>query len=72
MESYEMNQIAGQAGAGRYDAEAVAPTEYSPSSAARPGTSWLKRLGFFGFMFFLLKGLLWLAIPAILANRLAD
>ena len=26
---------------------------------------WIKRLGFWGFMFFLVKGLLWLAIPAV-------
>lgn len=32
---------------------------------------WIKRLGFWGFLFFLIKGLLWLTIPvliAILAN----
>lgn len=34
--------------------------------------AWCKRLGFFGFMFFLIKGLLWLAVPAFLANRLVD
>jgi hypothetical protein len=28
---------------------------------------WMKRLGFWGFMFFLVKGLLWLIIPAVLA-----
>ena len=28
---------------------------------------WIKRLGFWGLMFFLLKGLLWLTIPALLA-----
>jgi len=28
---------------------------------------WIKRVGFLGFMFFLVKGLLWLAIPALLA-----
>jgi len=28
---------------------------------------WLKRLGVCGFLFFLLKGLLWLIIPALLA-----
>jgi hypothetical protein len=28
---------------------------------------WIKRLGFWGFMFFLVKGLLWLLIPALLA-----
>jgi hypothetical protein len=29
--------------------------------------TWIKRLGFWGFLFFLVKGLLWLAIPALLA-----
>ena len=29
--------------------------------------TWVKRLGFWGFMFFLVKGLLWLLIPAFLA-----
>jgi hypothetical protein len=28
---------------------------------------WIKRLGFWGFLFFLIKGLLWLAIPALIA-----
>ena len=27
----------------------------------------IKRLGFWGFMFFLVKGLLWLVIPAVIA-----
>lgn len=27
---------------------------------------WIKRLGFWGFMFFLTKGLLWLIVPAVL------
>jgi hypothetical protein len=26
---------------------------------------WVKRLGFAGFMFFLIKGLLWLLVPAL-------
>ena len=26
---------------------------------------WIKRLGFWGFMFFLVKGLLWLLVPAL-------
>jgi hypothetical protein len=34
--------------------------------------SWLKRLGFWGLMFFLIKGLLWLAIPAIASILLTD
>jgi len=27
---------------------------------------WIKRLGVAGFMFFLIKGLLWLTVPALL------
>jgi hypothetical protein len=29
--------------------------------------TWIKRLGFWGIVFFLLKGLLWLTIPALIA-----
>jgi len=29
--------------------------------------SWIKRLGFWGFLLFLAKGLLWLTIPALIA-----
>ncbi len=29
--------------------------------------AWLKQLGVGGFMFFLIKGLLWLTVPALLA-----
>ena len=29
--------------------------------------SWIKKLGFWGFLFFLVKGLLWLTIPAVIA-----
>jgi hypothetical protein len=28
--------------------------------------TWIKRIGIFGFLFVLVKGLLWLAIPAAL------
>lgn len=28
---------------------------------------WVKRFGFYGFMFFLVKGLLWLTVPALIA-----
>lgn len=28
----------------------------------KPRTSWLRRLGWAGFLFFLIKGLVWLAI----------
>jgi hypothetical protein len=36
---------------------------------AQPGESpaWLKRLGVGGFLFFLVKGLLWLIVPGMLA-----
>jgi len=27
---------------------------------------WLKRLGFWGFLFFFVKGLLWLIVPSVL------
>jgi hypothetical protein len=29
--------------------------------------AWLKKLGLGGFLFFLVKGLLWLTVPAMLA-----
>jgi hypothetical protein len=32
----------------------------------------IKRLGFWGFMFFLVKGLLWLIIPAVIAILAVD
>lgn len=28
---------------------------------------WVKRFGFAGFMFFLIKGLLWLLVPVLIA-----
>jgi hypothetical protein len=34
---------------------------YSDMSTA----SWIKRVGFWGFLFFLVKGLLWLIVPAL-------
>jgi len=33
---------------------------------------WIKRLGFWGFMFFLVKGLLWLIVPAVVAFLAVD
>jgi len=27
---------------------------------------WLKRVGFYGFMFFFIKGLMWLLVPVVL------
>jgi hypothetical protein len=32
-----------------------------------PVSNWIKRLGFWGFLFFLVKGLLWLLVPALVA-----
>jgi hypothetical protein len=29
--------------------------------------SWIKKIGFWGLIFFLVKGLLWLTIPALIA-----
>ena len=34
--------------------------------------AWLKKLGFWGLVFFVLKGLLWLAIPTLVALFAAD
>jgi hypothetical protein len=31
------------------------------------GKRWLKRFGFWGFMFFFVKGMLWLIVPALIA-----
>jgi hypothetical protein len=33
---------------------------------------WLRKLGFWGLVFFVLKGLLWIAIPALVALFAAD
>jgi hypothetical protein len=32
----------------------------------RQAPAWLKRLGVGGFLFFLIKGVLWLLVPAVL------
>jgi len=36
--------------------------EYQNTPTKNKFIVWLKRLGFWGFLFFLLKGLLWLAL----------
>ena len=39
-----------------------------PDGTRRAGArGWLQRLGVAGFLFFLIKGLLWLMVPALLA-----
>ena len=54
------------------------PTERPPSSEPTPPDApssdgpawrqWLKRLGVAGFLFFFIKGLLWLIVPALLVT----
>lgn len=45
-----------------------APQETSPACPVPRGMQkWIKRFGVAGFMFFLIKGLLWLTVPAVLA-----
>jgi hypothetical protein len=39
---------------------------------SRKTKTWIKRLGFWGFMFFLVKGLLWLIVPAVVAFLVLD
>lgn len=40
------------------------------AAGRRPGfAGWVKRLGLLGFLFFLVKGLLWLAVPALFVGR---
>jgi hypothetical protein len=43
------------------------PLAEASSEAGGSGARWLQRLGVAGFAFFLIKGLLWLAVPALLA-----
>jgi hypothetical protein len=42
--------------------------KYMNGALAQPRLSaaWLKRLGAGGFLFFLIKGLLWILLPAVL------
>lgn len=46
----------------RATAVALDKTEACPVKS-----TWLRRLGFAGFMFFFIKGLLWLTVPAAIA-----
>lgn len=67
-----MTQFAGPT-ALESDAKSQNAVSHMPArSSGSRVVAWCKRLGFFGFMFFLIKGLLWLAVPALLANRLVD
>jgi len=38
----------------------------APEKQAHASLCWLKRLGWLGFCFFLIKGLLWLTVPSLL------
>lgn len=38
----------------------------SDDDSSQPWQTWLKRFGVAGFLFFLIKGLLWLIVPALL------
>lgn len=40
----------------------TAPLPDSTTSTSQRKTGWLKRLGWAGFLFFLVKGLVWLAV----------
>ena len=42
------------------------PRTDGDARAPRRGPVWLKRFGAAGFLFFLVKGLLWLALPTLL------
>jgi hypothetical protein len=38
-----------------------------PQKETRPALTWTKRVGIAAFLFFLIKGLLWLIVPALIA-----
>ena len=50
----------------------------TPRQPTRPATwserrrRWMTRIGVWGFVFFLVKGLAWLIVPALLAAGLSD
>jgi hypothetical protein len=48
---------------------ATQPSMTNNENSPRDGTlGWLKRLGTIGFLFFLIKGLLWLILPFLLVQ----
>ncbi len=53
----------------RFRARSAAP--HAPRSGGRV-RQWASRFGALGFMFFLIKGLLWLTIPWLVARGLMD
>jgi hypothetical protein len=40
----------------------------SPKNKGEKFSNWFKKLGWLGFFFFLIKGLLWLIIPYLIAK----
>lgn len=45
-------------------------SQSTPPARGSKFVRWIKKLGFWGFMFFLLKGLLWLLLPWLAARGL--
>lgn len=45
----------------------ISQMEQKPSGKRCPAKTWIKRFGAAGFIFFLVKGLLWLIVPALVA-----
>jgi hypothetical protein len=43
-------------------------TSNTPMNEKRSLKTWLKKIGVAGFLFFLIKGLLWLIIPLLIAR----
>jgi hypothetical protein len=43
------------------------PGTTEKSGEQKSALKWVKRLGLAGFMFFLIKGLLWLLVPGLIA-----
>jgi hypothetical protein len=39
----------------------------TPARTSHLGTRWFRRLGLAGFLFFLIKGLMWLMLPGLIA-----
>ncbi|MFO0360249.1 MAG: hypothetical protein ACK500_00360 [Flavobacteriales bacterium] len=48
------------------------PTSYMHDQEKRTIKKWLARIGIAGFLFFLIKGLIWLAVFAFAGTQLLD
>jgi len=42
------------------------------TKAASPTAKWTKRVGIVAFLFFLIKGLMWLVVPSLIAYFVLD